>query len=177
MRIFETCGSVRRQPAKAAAEPSRFHPITVVVSPRRGSGDPAKPLFYPGRGSGTSKRPPFRPDETLAGRQKCFYRPDESPVTRQNRFYHPDEAAAAPNDCLVLPVWIVDVPSTGAAAAPNDCLVLPGRHGGWPIKPLFPPGLGGGPPKTTFVLPAAPKFSADSPDFRRFSLQTINHQL
>jgi hypothetical protein len=140
MRIFETCGSVRRQPAKAAAEPSRFHPITVVVSPRRGSGDPAKPLFYPGRGSGTPKRLSFRLDAAAAGRQK--------------RFYHPDAAAAAPNDCHL--AWTPQRQANKTAFITRTRR----RHA-----------------KTTFVLPAAPKFSADSPDFRRFSLQTINHQL
>jgi hypothetical protein len=72
------------QPAKAAAELSRFHPITVVVSPRRDGGDPAKPLFYPRHDSGISKRLSFHADAAAAGRQK--------------RFYHPDAAATAPND-------------------------------------------------------------------------------
>ncbi len=78
MREFTKCGEVCGQPgnratgqrAKTAAEPSRFHPISVVVST--------------GRCGGAAKRLSFRPAAAAAGRQK--------------RFYHPHTAAAAPND-------------------------------------------------------------------------------
>jgi hypothetical protein len=53
MRIFETYGSVRKQPGnrQSGSGAFPFPPHHGVVSPRRGSGDPAKPLFYPGRGN------------------------------------------------------------------------------------------------------------------------------
>jgi hypothetical protein len=47
--------STAQQP-KTAAQLSHFHLIPVVVSPRRGGGDPAKPLFYSRRGGGIAKR-------------------------------------------------------------------------------------------------------------------------
>jgi hypothetical protein len=119
------------QPAKAAADPSRFLPITVVVLPRRGGGDPAKPLFYPNRGGGTSKRLSFQPGKFRPGPQKRFFQPPQARAAQNDG--RCGQGGPAPARKSAFFVW-------RGAAGPKTTVVLPEnrrRHVG---NALFPDG-------------------------------------
>ncbi|HAO78402.1 MAG TPA: hypothetical protein DCQ92_05380 [Verrucomicrobia subdivision 3 bacterium] len=126
-------------PLKAAVEPCRFHPIPVVVLPRRGGGDPAKPLFYPRRGGAASKRLSFRPGKLRPGRQKRFFQPPQARVAQNDG--RCGRGGSAPARKSAFFVW-------RGAAGPKTTVVLAGADApkfanasfpaGCTISPIFP---------------------------------------
>jgi hypothetical protein len=123
-------------PPKAAVELSRFHPISVVVSPRRGGGDPAKPLFLPRARRRTPKRLSFRPWKFRLGRQKRFYQPPQvraaqndgrsgqggSAPARKSAFFV-WRGATGPKTTVVLAG--ADAPKFANASFPAGCTISP----------------------------------------------------
>jgi hypothetical protein len=89
-----------RRPGKTSffTLPTRRHPETTVVSPRRGGGNLAKALLSPARDGGDPKRLSFCPPDTAASWQNLFFHLADTAGGPQKLFFYPPDAAAGQND-------------------------------------------------------------------------------
>jgi len=133
-RNFATCGDVRSaaaQPPEAAAEPSRFHPIPAVVSPRRGAADPAKALLSPGAKPPTPKRRSFRPGKIRPSPPKRFFQPPPARAAQNDG--RCGQGDSAPGRKSAFFVW-------RGLAGPKTTVVLAGADAPKPANASFADG-------------------------------------